>query len=56
MFKPFKSLKALKAQKMVPIPTFRAQKIVEDLEAALEQFREIAVDLRQPGSGIDKNT
>jgi hypothetical protein len=32
-----------------------AQEIVEDLEAALEQFREIAVDLGQPGSGIDKD-
>jgi hypothetical protein len=29
---------------MVPIQTFRAQEIVEDLEAALEQSREIAAD------------
>jgi hypothetical protein len=33
-FKPFKSLKVL-----------RPRKFVEDLEAALEQFREIAADL-----------
>jgi hypothetical protein len=36
-------------------PDVLAQEIVEDLEAALEQFREIAVDLGQPGSGIDKD-
>jgi len=28
----------------LPIPTFSPRKIVEDLEAALEQFCEIAVD------------
>ena len=55
MFKPFKSLKALKAQKVVPIQTFRAQEIVEDLEAALKQFRQISVVLGQQGSGIYKN-
>jgi hypothetical protein len=44
-FKPFKSLKALRAQKMVPIQTFLVQEIVEDLEAALEQCREIAANL-----------
>ena len=36
-------------------PDILAQEIVEDLEAALEQFREIAMDLGQPGSGIDKD-
>jgi hypothetical protein len=30
----------------LPDPDVLAQEIVEDLEAALEQFREIAVDLR----------
>jgi hypothetical protein len=44
-FKPSKSLKALRAQERVPIPSVLAQEIVEDLEAALEQFREIAVEL-----------
>jgi hypothetical protein len=39
----------------LPDPDVLAQEIVEDLEAALEQFREIAVDLGQPGSGIDKD-
>jgi len=29
----------------LPDPDVRAQEIVEDLEAALEQFREIATDL-----------
>jgi hypothetical protein len=38
-------LKALRAQKIVPIQTFLVQKIVEDLEAALVQFREVAADL-----------
>jgi hypothetical protein len=42
---PFKSLKGLRTQKMVPIQTFLVQKIVEDLEAAQERFREIAADL-----------
>jgi len=32
---------------MLPIQTFLAQEIFEDLEAALKQFREIAVDLVQ---------
>jgi hypothetical protein len=45
-FKPFKSLKAFRAQKMVPIP-IRTQEIVEDLEGAPEQCREMAVDLAQ---------
>jgi len=30
----------------LPVPDLLAQEIVEDLEAALEQFREIAADLR----------
>jgi hypothetical protein len=30
---------------MLPIQTFLAQEIFEDLEAALKQFREIAADL-----------
>jgi type I restriction enzyme M protein len=30
----------------LPDPDVLAQEIVEDLQAALEQFREIAVDLR----------
>jgi hypothetical protein len=47
-FKPFKSLKALRAQKMVPI-LMLAPEIVEDLEAALEQFCEIAADLSSDG-------
>jgi hypothetical protein len=37
-------LKALRAQKIVPIPIL-APEIVKDLEAAPEQFREIVVDL-----------
>jgi hypothetical protein len=37
---------------MVPIQTFRAQEIVDDLEAALEQFCEIAADLN--GSEVAK--
>jgi type I restriction enzyme M protein len=40
----------------LPDPDVLAQEIVEDLEAALEQFREIAGDLGQPGSGIDKES
>jgi type I restriction enzyme M protein len=44
MFKPFKSLKALRSQKIFAIPTC-SPKIVEDLEAVLEQFREIAGEL-----------
>jgi type I restriction enzyme M protein len=43
-FKPFKSLKALRSQKIFAIPTC-SPKIVEDLEAVLEQFREIAGEL-----------
>jgi hypothetical protein len=43
-FKPSKSLKALRAQEVVPIPSVLAQEIVEDLEAALEQFRKIATE------------
>jgi hypothetical protein len=37
-------LKALNTKKVVPGDVL-AQEIVEDLEAALEQFREIAMDL-----------
>jgi type I restriction enzyme M protein len=33
----------------LPDPDVLAQEIVEDLEAALEQFREIANDLERPG-------
>ena len=40
----------------LPDPDVLAQEIVEDLEAALEQFREIAADLGQTGSGIDKES
>jgi hypothetical protein len=40
----------------LPDPAVLAQEIVEDLGAALEQFREISVILEQPGSGIDKIT
>jgi hypothetical protein len=32
-----------------------AQEIVEDLEAALEQFREIAADLSSEGMGARKS-
>jgi hypothetical protein len=32
----------------LPIPTCWAQELIEDLEAALEQFREIAADLGVP--------
>lgn len=38
----------------LPDPDVLAQEIVEDLEAALEQFREIANDLAQPEAAIDK--
>jgi len=37
--------KAWKSPITFPDPDILAQKIVEDLEAALEQFREIAADL-----------
>jgi hypothetical protein len=36
---------ASKSRTTSPIPNVLAQEIVEDLEAALEQFREIAADL-----------
>jgi hypothetical protein len=39
-FKPFKSLKALRAPENDTNPEILAQEVVEDLEAALEQFRE----------------
>ena len=39
---------------MVPIQTFLVQKIVENLEAALEQFREIAADLGGEAAETDK--
>jgi hypothetical protein len=48
--------KALEESDNLPDPDFLAQEIVEDLEAALEQFREIATDLGQTGSGIDKES
>jgi hypothetical protein len=41
---PFRSLKALRTQKTILIPML-AQEIVEDFEAALEQYREIVADL-----------
>ena len=34
-------------------PDMLAQEIIEDLEAALEQFREIATDLNQAKTGKD---
>ena len=39
-FKPFKSLKALRAPENDTNPEILAQEVAEDLEAALEQFRE----------------
>ena len=39
-FQPFKSLKALRAPENDTNPEILAQEVVEDLEAALEQFRE----------------
>jgi hypothetical protein len=39
-FQPFKSLKALRAPENDTNPEILAQEIVEDLEAALEQFPE----------------
>jgi type I restriction enzyme M protein len=37
----------------LPPPDVLAQEIVEDLEAALAQFREIAADLgEEPASGV----
>src|SRR6266478_7999192 len=44
--------KAWKKSENLPDPDVLAQEIVEDLEAALEQFREIAADLN--GSGVAK--
>ena len=38
----------------LPDPDVLAQEIVEDLEAALEQFREIATDLGVEGSKTEK--
>lgn len=37
---------SLEASDNLPAPDVIAQEIVEDLEAALEQFREIATDLK----------
>ena len=37
---------SLEASDNLPDPDFIAQEIVDDLEAALEQFKEIATDLR----------
>jgi hypothetical protein len=39
----------------LPEPDVLAQEIVEDLEAALEQFREIAADLSSEGMGARKS-
>jgi type I restriction enzyme M protein len=39
----------------LPDPDLLAQEIVEDLEAALEQFREIAADLGPNTSGSEKS-
>ena len=36
----------------IPDPGILAQEIVEDLEAALEQFREIAEDLGEGNAGL----
>jgi type I restriction enzyme M protein len=38
----------------LPDPDVLAQEIVEDLEAALEQFREIAADLNR-GAGSEES-
>ena len=38
----------------VPDPDVLAQEIVEDLEAALEQFREIATDLGREANNVEK--
>ena len=38
-------MKSLEESDNLPDPDVPAQEIVEDLEAGLEQFREIAVDL-----------
>jgi type I restriction enzyme M protein len=40
---------ALSDSDNLPAPAVIAAEIVQDLEAALEQFREIAVDLGEPG-------
>ena len=40
----------------LPDPDILAQEIVDDLEAALEQFREIAADLGATRIGIDKES
>ena len=39
----------------LPDPDVLAQEIVEDLEAALEQFREIAADLNRGGIESEKS-
>ena len=41
-----RKLESLEESDNLPDPDVFAQEIVEDLEAALEQFREIAVDIR----------
>ena len=46
--------KSLEDSDNLPAPDVLAQKIVDDLEAALEQIREIAADLGTNDSGIDK--
>lgn len=40
---------SLDGDNYLPDPNVLAQEIVDDLEAALEQFREIAIDLGRPG-------
>ena len=37
-----------------PDPDVLAQEIIEDLEAAVEQFREIAADLEMDAEEVDK--
>jgi type I restriction enzyme M protein len=39
----------------LPDPDVLAQEIVEDLEAALEQFREIAADLKMEANEVEKS-
>jgi type I restriction enzyme M protein len=43
---------SLEESENLPTPDVLAQDIVEDLESALEQFREIAGDLNQKGDAI----
>jgi type I restriction enzyme M protein len=43
---------SLEASDNLPDPDIIAQEIVEDLEAALEQFREIATDLGNGKSSL----